>query len=92
MVLKILSNFSLPFDQHTCFGFLLVNILQAINVYAYFIILIGATSYFLSICFYVEAICEDFEAIFVDLDKSITLDAIGSNIISAITLQNCAAK
>lgn len=60
-------HFSLPFDQHTYFGFFLVNILQSTNVYAYFIILIMVTAYYLSICFYVEAICEDFQNVFTSI-------------------------
>lgn len=56
-----MKNFSLPFDQHTYIGFISVSILQAINVYTYFIVLIIVTAYFLSICFYVEAICDDFQ-------------------------------
>ncbi|XP_031629168.1 uncharacterized protein LOC116344663 isoform X2 [Contarinia nasturtii] len=80
---------SFPFDQHTYFGFLLVNILQNINVWIYFIILTLVIGYFLSITFYLEAICDDFASVIADLDNSVTTgyDAMALKLILAIQLQ-----
>lgn len=82
-------DFSFPFNQHTYFGFLLVNILQNINVWTYFILLTLAIGYFLSISFYLEAICEDFSSIISDLNNSVRggYDIMVTNLILAIHLQ-----
>lgn len=75
---------------------MLVNILQNINVWSYFIALTSVISYFMSICFYLEAICADFETVIRDMDNSIGIghdrDAMLTNLILAIQLQTYVAE
>lgn len=74
-------------------GFFLVNLWKCSTVSIYFILLCLVPAYFMSICFYIEAICIDFETVLLELDnsKSGGYDAIMSKFISIINLQNGAA-
>lgn len=48
-------------------------------------------AYFMSICFYITAICGDFENLILDIEKTgREYDAIYSNLITAVHLQNSA--
>lgn len=60
----------------------------------YFVILNLVPAYFLSMCFYLEAICDDFESVFLDLDKSIDVGyaAMAENLILATNLQSSVVK
>lgn len=97
MILKYLKknilNISTPFDQHTALGFFLVNLWKCSTVSIYLIILCLVPAYFMSICFYIEAICVDFETVLPEIDnsKSAGYDAIISKFITVINLQNGAA-
>lgn len=69
-----------------------MNILQNINVYLYFAILTMVIAYFVTICFYLEAIRDDFDGVIHDLDNTMSsvggYDAMLSNLILASYLQN----
>lgn len=67
--------FSLPFDEHSYLSFLFLNIYQVIYASVYFLILAMVSAYFLGVCFYLEAICDDFGRIFEDLNDWSTQDA-----------------
>lgn len=86
----ILLLISFPFNQHTYFGFILVNVLQQVNAFCYFTAACLVPAYFMSVCFYITAMCDDFENIFLDLDKSVNVgyNKIYSKLITAINLQN----
>lgn len=88
------SNVSTPYDQHTALGFFLVNLQKCITVAIYFVILTLVPAYFMGICFYIEAICNDFETAILDLNnsKSIGPDATRATLISVVNLQIYAAK
>lgn len=60
------------------------------NVFIYFVGLCMVPAYFMSICFYTEAICDDFENILLDIEKNERnhYDFIYLNITQAIKLQN----
>lgn len=45
----------------------------------------------MTVCFYVEAICDDFETVIFNLDRE-KIDVIMSEIISAVNLQTHASK
>lgn len=47
----------------------MVNVLQWMNVYAYFIVVVLTTVFFISVYYYLNAICDDFQCTFNDLDR-----------------------
>lgn len=51
-------------------------------------------AYFVSICFYIDAICDDFEDVLHDLERSVNdgYSAIHLNFITALNLQITAGK
>ncbi|XP_055325770.1 uncharacterized protein LOC129579623 [Sitodiplosis mosellana] len=90
----ITYKISTLYNQHTALGFFLVNLQKCITVSAYFIILTLVPAYFMSICFYIEAICDDFEMVILELDntESVGHDAMRSTFITVINLQIYAAN
>lgn len=93
------TTYRLPFNQHTYTGYLLAYGFQMIYVYVYFLILALVSAYFLSVCFYLEAICDDFGRVFDDISALNAQDApeiifriAKTKLIEATTLQIAAIE
>lgn len=56
----LLFNFSLPFDPTSIFGWYLLWFIQCHVDLSYALSMISATTYFICCCFYIHAICDDF--------------------------------
>lgn len=62
-----------PFDTTTVFGwYFLVFGIQIHECYMYVFIAGASVSYFVSFCYYIEACCEQFNAIMFDMNDELT--------------------
>ena len=67
--LSTLFYCSFPFDRHSVYGYFYYNFTSYVCVYHYFGLLIIYGQFFLGICFYLNAFCQDFSLSIQNIDK-----------------------